>query len=303
MGTALTYARRYSLFALVGITGEDDLDTPDAKDPSAVIGGGNAPADGLNGQGGSGPHNLIGMNGAGAGGLPNGAAAPRVTRLARPPRLDPAASAAERDRLIAECGALRSLVDATPWAQVAHKTKNMLTEADAEALEKAFERKLADLGDVPGADVAAEGAEADTTVPPSIDKSSLALAEPRRRRDKDHLRLVATHACLICGRKPSDAHHLRFAQPRAMSRKVSDEFTVPLCRLHHREVHRCGNESEWWSTAGIDPLAIAEQLWKKRPPRKRPEDRAKRAAEFRQEMPATPVGPETEAKAGAGAVS
>ena len=44
--------------------------------------------------------------------------------------------------------------------------------------------------------------------------------------------------CLICGRKPSDPHHLRFAQPRALGRKASDEFTVPLCRIHHRLAHR-----------------------------------------------------------------
>jgi hypothetical protein len=31
MGAALTYARRYSLFALVGLAGEDDLDAPDLK--------------------------------------------------------------------------------------------------------------------------------------------------------------------------------------------------------------------------------------------------------------------------------
>jgi hypothetical protein len=48
--------------------------------------------------------------------------------------------------------------------------------------------------------------------------------------------------CLVCGRKPSDPHHLRFAQPRALGRKASDEFTVPLCRMHHREVHRADDE-------------------------------------------------------------
>ena len=42
--------------------------------------------------------------------------------------------------------------------------------------------------------------------------------------------------------KPVHAHHLRFAQPKALGRKVSDEFTVPLCNLHHRELHTWGNE-------------------------------------------------------------
>src|SRR5262249_43507348 len=70
----------------------------------------------------------------------------------------------------------------------------------------------------------------------------------------------------ICGRTPSDAHHLRFAQYRAFGRKVSDEFTVPLCRGHHREVHRCGDERAWWRKAGSDPAAVARMLWLKTHP-------------------------------------
>ena len=61
---------------------------------------------------------------------------------------------------------------------------------------------------------------------------------------------MAKQPCLICGRRPADPHHLRFAQHRALGRKVSDEFTVPLCRGHHREVHRCGDEAAWWKKAG-----------------------------------------------------
>ena len=95
----------------------------------------------------------------------------------------------------------------------------------------------------------------------AIDKSSLALPEPRRVRDRVHIRYVADQACLVCGRKPSDAHHLRFAQSRALGRKVSDEFTVPLCRGHHREVHRCSDETAWWQRAKIDPAATARLLW------------------------------------------
>ena len=99
--------------------------------------------------------------------------------------------------------------------------------------------------------------------PAGIDKSVLTIAEPRRYRSKEHLRFVATRACLICGRKPSDPHHLRFTQPRALGRKVSDEFAVPLCRVHHRALHRSGNERVWWQTAGIDPIKVARKLWKK----------------------------------------
>jgi hypothetical protein len=75
-----------------------------------------------------------------------------------------------------------------------------------------------------------------TTPTDGIDKSQLPHPEPRRVRDKEHVKFVAQRPCLICGRRPADAHHLRFTQPRALGRKVSDEFTVPLCRGHHREV-------------------------------------------------------------------
>jgi hypothetical protein len=54
---------------------------------------------------------------------------------------------------------------------------------------------------------------------------------------------------------------LRFTQSRALGRKVSDEFTVPLCRGHHREVHRCGDEAAWWRKVGLDPTVAARTLW------------------------------------------
>jgi Rad52/22 family double-strand break repair protein len=98
--------------------------------------------------------------------------------------------------------------------------------------------------------------------PGRIDKSQLAIAEPKRLRDKAHLEFVASQPYLICGRQPSDPHHLRFAQPRAMGLKVSDEFTVPLCRGHHRQLHQAGNEVTWWENVQIDALATAKDLWK-----------------------------------------
>ena len=94
-----------------------------------------------------------------------------------------------------------------------------------------------------------------------LEKSVLGIPEPRRIRDRDHIRHVIKQPCLICGRRPSDPHHLRFVQSRALGRKVSDEFTVPLCRTHHREVHRCGEEGSWWQKTAIDPLAAARTLW------------------------------------------
>ena len=94
-----------------------------------------------------------------------------------------------------------------------------------------------------------------------IDKSQLAIAEPKRLRDKAHLKFVATQPCLISGRQPSDPHHLRFAQPRAIGLKVSDEFTVPLCRGHHRQLHQAGNEEAWWTDHNVNALSIAKDLW------------------------------------------
>ncbi len=102
--------------------------------------------------------------------------------------------------------------------------------------------------------------------PAKIDKSALTLAEPKRRRDKSHLRFVASQPCLVCGRHPSDPHHLRFAQPRALGLKVSDEFTVPLCRGHHRQLHQSGDERIWWKALNIDALPVARQLWEQTHP-------------------------------------
>jgi hypothetical protein len=46
-----------------------------------------------------------------------------------------------------------------------------------------------------------------------------------------------------------------------MGRKVSDEFTVPLCRIHHRGLHRRADEVAWWQEVNVDPLGVARQLW------------------------------------------
>ena len=86
-------------------------------------------------------------------------------------------------------------------------------------------------------------------------------AKPRRIRSKEHLRFVASQPCLICGRSPSHAHHVRYAQSKGLSLKVSDEFTVPLCAIHHHQIHTTGKEREWWQERNIDPLKIANGLW------------------------------------------
>ncbi len=107
---------------------------------------------------------------------------------------------------------------------------------------------------------------------PQIDKSQLTIGEPKRLRDKEHLKFVASQPCVVCGRQPCDPHHLRFAQPRAIGLKVSDEFTVPLCRGHHRQLHQAGNEISWWEDLHINALEIARGLWEQTRPHTRSPD-------------------------------
>jgi hypothetical protein len=257
MGAALTYARRYALFTLVGIAGEDDLDAPDLCDgppsllPSAVDRSFK-------------PKGTPG-NGHGRGG-----------RKSESIALDPGQSAALREKLLAQVGDITSVDLAEAWAREALTAKNSLVSADAKLVETAFERRLSDL---PSSDAAAASndessvpqiarsqvtASTESTDPDpaqGIDKSMLTVAAPRRYRNREHLRYVAQRACLVCGRKPSDPHHLSFTQPRALGRKVSDEFAVPLCRGHHRAVHRARDERAWWRQAGIDPIKVARRLW------------------------------------------
>ena len=190
--------------------------------------------------------------------------------------IDPEQSAALRDRLLAEIGSIASVELAASWAREALAAKNKLAAADAKLVEDTFEQRLSELasaetnpsnGDAP-AIVHAELQETSTTASPAlgrsggIDKSVLSVAAPRRYRNREHLRSVAKQPCLICGRKPSDPHHLRYLQPRALGRKASDEFAVPLCRVHHRAVHRARDERAWWQAAGIDPIKVARKLWK-----------------------------------------
>ena len=263
MGAALTYARRYALFTLVGIAGEDDLDAPDLITPTSTAAGK-----------GTGPEK---PNGAGPlnGGHPAVTARLTTRRNAKPqtPKemLGVEASAALRDRLIVDVGNLASADDAALWAHRSLGEKNKLAAGDALLVEEAFEARLAHFPVIATTPVG--GAQRKRARPRNskatrngarsgaIDKSVLTLPEPRRIRDREHVKFVATRPCLICGRRPSDAHHLRFAQSRALGRKVSDEFTVPMCRGHHREVHRCGDEAAWWQKAGIDPTITARVLW------------------------------------------
>jgi hypothetical protein len=315
MGAALTYARRYALFTLVGIAGEEDLDAPDLAGP---------PGERLGSAGNW-------RNEGKANGTVRAAfgsfSAKRKPWSPPKPALDHEKSAALGDQLLGELGSVASQEDATAWAQRALGAKNTLTNADAALVEAAFAAKLAGFGDggfdkepltspprqdgnaiagtteasSPIGPVASDSVLSLAAIPehPSdrqkrrrrhpdsaagdevrsptasagsevrvndavawhIDKSALAHGEPRRYRDRAHLEFVASQPCLLCGRQPSDAHHLRFAQPRALGRRVSDEFAVPLCRTHHRVLHNRGDEAAWWKAVKFDPVIVAQRLW------------------------------------------
>jgi hypothetical protein len=289
LGASLTYARRYALFTLVGIAGEDDLDAPDS--PGMKLDNGAA-----------GPGNSERPNGHAAAihSQPANAKLPR--KLRRPVSiLDAEVSEALRDKMVVEIAGLTSAEVAVEWARGSISAKNTLTVEDADAVETVFrdrmlvlqtspERPAEELVAAPSGTTSPLGSpvaelpssqETQSAAPDQqssaqrgqsrtsgelkverVDKSALAIAEPRRYRNKEHLRLVAQQACLVCGRKPSDPHHLRFMQPRALGRKVSDEFAVPLCRIHHRAAHRAGNERAWWKQLGIDPIKAAHRFWR-----------------------------------------
>jgi hypothetical protein len=268
MGAALTYARRYALFTLVGIAGEDDLDAPDLCNGAPPL-----PA--------SDEHSRKPGSGQFEGSLRkpgNGQQRRHSMSSEQPSTLEPEQSAALRERLLVALEAITSADAAAVWAQEAIGDKNRLLTNDAKVVEDAFEQKVAEFASAaPADDLAADAAKntegssgADEALsnenvglakPDGIDKSMLAIATPRRYRSREHLRYVAQQACLICGRKQSDPHHLRYLQPRALGRKASDEFAVPLCRSHHRAVHRASNEQAWWKAADIDPVKVARQLW------------------------------------------
>jgi hypothetical protein len=304
MGAALTYARRYALFTMVGIAGEDDLDAaPDvtsdtAEGHKAAVGIGLAPTPGA-----------VAAFAHASQLRTGGPAAPPVRE-----KLGAEESAVIRDQLIREIETLPE-ADLQPRAIAILKTKNRLSADDAKRVEDVFAARMALQDALPEALTADEFASAPTnpsppqtpaastvkrprgrpkkvkaapeqsvgppvTSEPTVDdnppasaplqadassakiqKSELTISEPRRHRDKAHLKFVASQPCLVCGRSPADAHHLRFTQLRAMGRKVSDEFTVPLCRTHHRDNHSSGDEVTWWERRAIDPVATSRMLW------------------------------------------
>ena len=254
MGAALTYARRYALFTLVGIAGEDDLDAPDLT------------ACGLPGS-----HELdlrqdrLASRESGNGRL-------RGARKSNPAVMfDAGQSAALRDKLLAEVTGLASAESAVAWAAGALAAKNSLIAVDAKVLEEAFEQKLSSLSSSALTEESAAALEVTEEPqapgtghhqPEGIDKSLLTIAAPRRYRNREHLRYVTQQTCLVCGARPSDSHHLGFMQPRASAARSAMSL-----RSHSAAgiIGRCiaaRDERAWWKQADIDPIKIARRLWK-----------------------------------------
>jgi hypothetical protein len=255
MGAALTYARRYALFSLVGIAGEDDTDAPDLQAPTNETSSNAVISNGGNGLNAVYHHSSVERR-------------PDRPTKAKPPPVNPTiglhASGKLREQLLAEINQLGSGEAAAEWAHQNLAAKNRLRASDAAQVEALFAATLTKIGtsvQEPTAPIRAQSEFNQASNRNGIEKSELNLPEPRRVRDREHVRSVAGKPCLVCGRRPSDPHHLRFAQSRALSRKVSDEFVVPLCRGHHREVHRCSDEAVWWQDRGIDALGVARLLW------------------------------------------
>src|SRR5262249_51270411 len=273
-GAALTYARRYALFTLVGIAGEDDLDPPD-------LGPGPASATERT------TDRLKRANGQAAAEQKQKPFPGSAARTALGEQL----SASLRESLVEQLAGISSAEEAAAWVHRNLPAKNTRTAPEAKIVEEKFRAMLSSFSDGAGwerstapapdnlvdglpltrADLAVLADGPDVAGHPKGTRRAKkqprrdvvhALGKPGRLRDKEHRRFVLRQPCLVCGRVPSDPHHLTFTQPRALGRRVSDEFMVPVCRAHHRELHRSGDEAAWWERLNIDPLPVALKLWR-----------------------------------------
>jgi hypothetical protein len=234
MGAALTYARRYALFSIVGIAGEDDLDATDL---------------------------LVSTSEPETQGH-------RVTRTPAQNFLTGQQSSSTRHALETEIAHIADTEALARWAASNLAKKMSLDREDASAVEAAYARRASELGDQ--IDIGAKDATSASDSRFYVDErdgpngqvtDAHRLRQTVRHRNKAHLRFVSSQPCLVCKRQPSDPHHIKFAQPAALGRKVSDEFTVPLCREHHHQLHRSGNERAWWANQQIKPIETARELW------------------------------------------
>jgi hypothetical protein len=105
-----------------------------------------------------------------------------------------------------------------------------------------------------------------------IDEDGVAIADqpkvvyddssswPYTALDPRHVDYVARQPCLVCGGGPAHVYYLRFTEE--LARKVSDEYTVPLCGDHLDELRTVGDEAMWWMRTGVEPVGVARMLWR-----------------------------------------
>ncbi len=95
-------------------------------------------------------------------------------------------------------------------------------------------------------------------------KTSSRRQAPRlgRVRSPKHMGLIGGMACCICGRRPAQVHHLIAGpEPKARGLKAGDNWTIPLCVIHHTELHANGDERGYLRQHAVDGQALAAELW------------------------------------------
>lgn len=92
----------------------------------------------------------------------------------------------------------------------------------------------------------------------------LVIPKTKNIRSKKHIQRLKSLACMICSFSPVDAHHLLRAGGKGMGQKAGDNWAVPLCRLHHLELHQLGGEVEFFERRGMPYEGVkryATELW------------------------------------------
>ena len=253
MGAALTYARRYALFTLVGIAGEDDLDAPDLALQTVDPGPQNGPPERKNGFNGAMPTLARSFQGA-----RKSAVGPKA------PTLSGEASASLRDQLLAEMEGLARKDDFDAWTLRAWPKANSLTPADGDRVRQAFQVRLnrpQTTADERVRSTEPDRAAASDEARSRIDKSLLAIPVLRRLRDKTHLRFMAKQPCL-------DLRAPALRCPSSAVRAIPRSQSQGQRRIHGPAVpgtpsrtapHRQG--TDWWAKAGLEPISLARKLW------------------------------------------
>ncbi|RYG94541.1 MAG: single-stranded DNA-binding protein, partial [Alphaproteobacteria bacterium] len=191
MGAALTYARRYALFSLVGIAGEDDLDAPSLRSNNPPSAEATTRTNSTSKQ-----------------------RAQNQNNAAHP--LNEVDSETLRQRITREFANATNSDQLARFAYVNMASKNRLRPYDALEVERVFETRMTELDREPilaaeNCDNKPKRTNAHCDDGPSQESSQstvisvTTIQRPLRRRNKKHLQFVASQPCLVCQRSPSDA--------------------------------------------------------------------------------------------------